>query len=58
MSLVGIQLAAGLLNLVLLAPLWMQLVHLLLGDLLWISLVLLCAAMLTPETKAIHYGRR
>lgn len=56
MFLVGLQLAAGLLNLVLLAPLWMQLFHLLLGDLLWISLVLLCAAMLTPQTR--EYGHR
>jgi hypothetical protein len=26
------------------APVWMQIVHLLIADLLWISLVLLCAA--------------
>ena len=37
------QLLAGLANLLLLAPAWMQMVHLLLADLLWISLVLLCA---------------
>lgn len=36
-----LQLAAGLMNLILLAPLWMQIVHLLLADLVWISLVLL-----------------
>ncbi len=40
------QMAAGLLNLALLAPVWMQLVHLLLADLLWIALVLLCAVNL------------
>jgi protoheme IX farnesyltransferase len=41
-----IQIGAGLLNLGLLAPVWMQLVHLLLADLFWISLVLLtCAAL-------------
>ena len=34
------------LNLVLLAPIWMQLVHLLLADLLWIVLVLFTAAVL------------
>ena len=33
------QLAAGLLNLVLLAPVWMQIFHLLLADLLWVALV-------------------
>jgi heme A synthase len=41
-----LQIAAGILNLLLLAPLGMQLVHLLLADLLWIALVLLCAARL------------
>jgi heme A synthase len=35
------QLGAGALNLTLLAPVWMQIIHLLLADLLWISLVLL-----------------
>ncbi len=35
------QLCAGALNVVLLAPVWMQIVHLLLADLLWIALVLL-----------------
>jgi heme A synthase len=42
--LVWIQLLAGLLNFLLQAPVWMQLVHLLIADLLWISLVLLCAS--------------
>jgi heme A synthase len=35
------QFAAGLLNLSLLAPIWMQLVHLLLADATWIALVLM-----------------
>jgi len=35
------QLGAGTLNLALLAPVWMQIAHLLLADLVWISLVLL-----------------
>ncbi len=39
----GAQLLAGVANLLLLAPVWMQMVHLLLADMLWISLVLLCA---------------
>src|SRR5262245_30769327 len=43
-TLIGIEIAAGLLNLALLAPVWMQLVHLLLADLLWIALVLFTAA--------------
>lgn len=41
-----IQLAAGLINVVLLAPVWMQIVHLLLADLVWLSLVLLAATTL------------
>jgi len=41
------QVGAGALNLALLAPVWMQIVHLLLADLLWIALVLLCAS---PES--------
>jgi heme A synthase len=40
---VWIQLLAGLVNFLLQAPVWMQIVHLLIADLLWISLVLLCA---------------
>lgn len=39
-----LQLVIGLVNLVLLAPIGMQIVHLLLADLVWISLVLLSAA--------------
>jgi heme a synthase len=40
------QLALGLANLLLLAPVWTQILHLLLADLLWISLILFCAEML------------
>lgn len=40
-ALVVVQLAAGLLNLVLLVPVAMQLVHLLLADFVWIALVVL-----------------
>jgi heme A synthase len=45
-ALLGAQIVAGVVNLLLLAPVWMQVVHLLLADLLWITLVLLSAAML------------
>lgn len=37
------QMAAGTLNLLLLAPVWLQLPHLLLADLLWIAVVLMVA---------------
>jgi cytochrome c oxidase assembly protein subunit 15 len=40
-ALVAIQLLVGAINIVLLAPVWMQLVHLLIADLLWILLVLM-----------------
>ena len=47
----GAQIVAGVANLLLLAPVWMQIVHLLLADLVWISLVLLCAGMLEDRIK-------
>jgi heme A synthase len=43
------QLTAGILNLVLLAPVWLQMTHLLIADLLWITLVLLCASVLADR---------
>jgi len=43
------QLGLGLLNLVLLAPVFMQIVHLLFADLVWITFVLLSAAALAEE---------
>jgi heme A synthase len=45
----GVQLLAGMVNLVLLAPVTLQLVHLALADLVWISLVLLGAATLGDD---------
>lgn len=39
-GLIVIQLLAGAVNVLLLAPVWMQLIHLLLADLVWISLIL------------------
>jgi heme A synthase len=40
------QLLAGTMNLLLAAPVWLQMVHLLLADTLWIALVLLGAQLL------------
>lgn len=48
-SLFFIQLLAGALNLVLLAPIWMQLLHLLLADLVWITFILLAATALAHD---------
>lgn len=47
------QILAGAINLLLLAPIWMQMVHLLLADLLWISLVLLCASLLAAKAESV-----
>ncbi len=41
LALTLMQLGAGMINVLLLAPVWMQIAHLLLADLVWISLVLL-----------------
>jgi heme A synthase len=49
-ALVVAQLGAGLLNAALLAPVWLQIVHLLLADLIWLALVLLSASSLA-QTK-------
>jgi cytochrome c oxidase assembly protein subunit 15 len=48
LALVGVELLAGAVNVLLLAPVWLQLVHLLLADLIWIGLVLLAAGVLSP----------
>lgn len=54
-GLAAVQLGAGFINVLLLAPVWMQLVHLLLADLLWIAFVLLSASVLA--TSEAEYGR-
>lgn len=50
MIMVVVELLAGLINLLLLAPIPMQIVHLLLADMLWIFLVLLTAAALAEQS--------
>jgi heme A synthase len=52
-ALVFVQLAAGALNVLLLTPIWMQLVHLFLADLLWLSLILLAASSLSQTAEKI-----
>lgn len=47
LGLVLVQWVAGAANLLLLAPVWLQLIHLLLSDVIWISLVLLAATALS-----------
>jgi heme A synthase len=48
-ALVGLQMAGGLLNVVLLAPTWMQIVHLLGADLVWMAYVLVGARVLAHQ---------
>ena len=49
-SLVVLQVALGVLNLFLLAPVWLQIVHLLVADAIWVSFILLGATALgTPH---------
>jgi heme A synthase len=53
LGLVVIQLLAGLLNVVLLAPIWLQLIHLLLANLIWITLLLLAAEALSDKARQL-----
>jgi len=50
-SLVVLQWLAGMLNIALLAPMWLQLGHLLLADAVWLTLVLLSAAALADPGR-------
>lgn len=52
-SLVLLQLTAGMVNLALLAPIWMQLVHLVLADAVWLAAVLLAAAALAADAPRL-----
>ncbi|HEX8692694.1 MAG TPA: COX15/CtaA family protein [Longimicrobium sp.] len=52
-ALFAAQLAAGAVNVVLLAPVWMQLVHLLLADAVWIALVCTTASALAERPVAV-----
>ena len=52
-AIVGTQIFAGIANVVLLAPLWMQIVHLALADGLWILLVLFVLAQVPDRQLAV-----
>jgi heme A synthase len=49
-ALLALQLVVGAINLLLLAPVWLQLVHLLVADAAWVALVLLFATRSAKET--------
>ncbi len=51
-ALVITQAALGLLNVILLAPVWLQLTHLLVADAIWIGVVLIGASALTDRSAA------
>jgi cytochrome c oxidase assembly protein subunit 15 len=55
-GLVLAQMLAGILNIALAAPGWMQLIHLLLADTLWVSLILLIVEVASsePARKMLH----
>jgi cytochrome c oxidase assembly protein subunit 15 len=53
--LAGLQTVLGAVNVLLLAPVWLQIVHLLVADLLWIALVLLGAAALAGRAQERAY---
>ena len=48
------QIAAGFINMGLLAPIWMQLVHLLLADFVWIALLLVTAGALSTGAPQVE----
>ena len=52
LALLGFQFALGLADILLLAPVWMQILHLLGADLYWVALVTLAAMVIWPNTGA------
>ncbi len=52
------QIGLGLFNVVMLAPIWMQLLHLLVADLVWITLVMFAASALAEGTRRVEFGDR
>jgi heme a synthase len=52
LGLLGFQFALGLADVLLLAPVWMQILHLLGADLYWVALVMLAAVVVWPENDA------
>jgi len=50
-GILGVQFTAGVLNVVLLAPFWLQVVHLLMADLLWLTLITLAVRSITQPSQ-------
>ena len=56
LTLLGARFVLGVLDVVLLAPTWMQILHLLGADLYWVALVALAAESIWAPTKADSPG--
>lgn len=54
LALLGLQAVLGIADVLLLAPIWMQVVHLLAADIYWAALVTLAADILWPANKTIR----
>ena len=55
LALLGFQFALGLADVLLLAPVWMQILHLLGADLYWVALVTLAARVVWPKSTSGIY---
>lgn len=53
LGLVVLQLGVGVVNVLLAAPIWLQLVHLLLADIVWMTFVVLAADVLAPVREEV-----
>jgi heme A synthase len=51
-----VQFGLGLLNVILLAPIWLQLVHLLFANVVWVALVLLTATVFAQQKARATVG--
>ncbi len=56
-GLLGLQFVLGIGDILLLAPVWMQILHLLGADLYWAALVALAAAVIWPSEPPLHSAR-
>lgn len=54
MSIYGLQMALGLLNIFLKAPIWMQIIHLVLADVLFVSFAGVCAYALGKDVRKVE----
>ncbi len=53
LGLLAFQFALGLADVVLLAPVWMQILHLLGADMYWVALVALAAGVVWPRSTSL-----